>query len=357
LRKKKQKHVIIFSFIIVTVIIGLFPIPTGRESIVKSIWYSSVTKIKPIKNEQNAEARIWYKIGNIYGYTDLNGNIYLREKSSFFTSLTDTVYTDYSKVAENFYIKNSDGTLLGGFKASGYPFFDKTGKRLLVVKTDLSGISEITRTGKAKWKKDFISMITTVSVSSKLIVVGLLDGSMEILNGKGEIIYQFKPTGSKIPVIVGTAISDDENLIVCISGLKPQKILIFKKQNGRFSLFLSKETNTDFRREALIKFGWEGRFILTEGEHGVNIVDVLSGKLTPVKLKGAVKDIAVLNNSVAAVVVSELGNRSYFDILDEYGSTVLHAEFNGKTGSLRQIKNHIIMGLQSGIMGLDIEGI
>ena len=342
---------------IVLVIIGFFSIPTGRESIAKPVWYSSVVKIKPVKNEQSSGRRIWYRTENIYGYTDLDGNIYLREKSSFFTSITDTVYMDYSKVAEKFYIKNSDGTLLGGFKASGYPFFNKTGKRLLVVKTDLSGISEITRTGKTKWGEDFISMITTVSVSSKLIAVGLLDGSIVILNEKGKIIYQFKPAGSKIPVIVGTAISNDENLIACISGLEPQKITIFKRRNGNFSPLLSKETDTDFRRETLAKFGWADGFLLVEGKHCVNIIDTLSGKLTRVKLKGTIKDIKVLSRSMVAVVVSELDNRSYFNILDQYGSTVIHAEFNGKTGPLRQIENHIIMGLQGGIMRLDIEGI
>jgi len=357
LKKKKKKHIGILSFIIGIVIIVFFAVPTGKENVVKPLWYSSVTKTEPLKNGQ-AEGRIWYRSGNIYGYTDLEGNIYLSEKSSFFTSITDSVYMDYSKVSEKFYIKNSDGILLDGFKATGYPFFDKTGKRLLVVKTDLSGISEITRNGQQKWKRDFISTITTVSVSKKLMVLGLLDGNMLILDEKGEIIYQFKPGGSKIPIIVGTAISDNENTVACIFGLEPQNILIFKRENGNFALMFSKKTDTNFRRETLLKFGWNDDFLLAEDYHGIDIVDILSGKLVRTKLKGEIRDISVLNNRMIAVIVSELNNRSYFDIVNQYGATIFHTEFNGSAGPIREIKNHIIIiGIHGGIMRLDIEGV
>ncbi len=359
MKKKKQRYIIPLSILAVIIFIGLFSLSTGREIVVKPVWYRDLKTVKITKSNklQQGNKYIWYRNGRLFGYTDLQGNIYLRETSSFFTSLTDRIFIDYSKVAENFFLKDPKGNLISGFHAFGYPFFDKTGQRLFVIKTDLSGISEITETGDATWEQDFNSVITSVSVSSGEISVGLLDGSFKIINDKGRIVFAIKPSGSSIQVITGSAASKDGDMFACISGLNPQKILIFKRHNSNYSVIYSKELRSDFRREVLMRFFPGGRFLLFEAKGGIGIIDINTETLRFVRVNGKIREFSILKEEGLIVIASSSRNRSFFELLKPMDSIFLYTEIKGKIGALRRVENHIILGVGDGIMRIDIEEI
>jgi len=358
-KKKKQRYIVPLSILVVIVFTGFFSLPTGREIVVKPVWYRNLKTVKIVKSNkiQQGNKYIWYRNGRLFGYTDLEGNIYLRETGSFFTSLTDKVFIDYSKVAENFFLKNPKGELISGFHAFGYPFFDETGQRLFVIKTDLSGISEITETGDITWEQDFNSVITSVSVSSGEISVGLLDGAFKIIDNKGRIVFDVKPSGSSIQVITGSAASKDGDMFACISGLNPQKILIFKKKNSNYSVIYSKDINSDFRREVLMRFSPGGRFLIFEAKGGMGIIDINTETTQFIRFNGKIKELSILKEEGLIAAASSSRNRSFFELLKPMNSVFLYTEIKGRIGTLRRIGNHIILGVRDGIMRIDIEDI
>ena len=73
-------------------------------------------------------------------------------------------------------------------------------------------------------------MMTTASLRGDLLFVGLLNGSLELLDGKGRPVFEFSPAGSRIPVVVGDAVSPDGSLLAAVTGIGPQYLTVLRRQ-------------------------------------------------------------------------------------------------------------------------------
>ena len=117
--------------------------------------------------------------------------------------------------------------------------------------------------------------ITTASVGADLLLLGLLDGRLLLLDAQGRIDLELTPGESRVPIVVAAALAPAGDRLAAVSGLDPQRLSVLEKREGRWMPLWSHSLDTDLRREALLRFTADGRFLLFEGRESVGVLDLL----------------------------------------------------------------------------------
>ncbi len=341
----------------------LFALVLDREFILRPVWYNEFSDGKSLEKIVDSELDNFFpvKVANFFGYIDRKGKIAFWGKKDFYTTICKNYFINYGKVSENFFIRDKVGKLESGFGAYGYPFFGRNSDRLFIVKTDLTGLSEIDFTGDVKWEKQYSSIITSMDDWNGYELVGLLDGELQLLDGNGNEIFVFKDKDTTIPVINGVAISHSGEYLASISGLEPQKLFVFKRGYGDdgedvYSLYMQRNLSSDFRREVFIKFSNDNRFLFFEGNEGLNVLDL------------ARRDFVVLSGG-RCNIVEYSGDTHYFVSVHHPGNNegdilslvspldmIRAREYLNKNVSfLKLIENHLFIGFGDTLLRIDIE--
>ncbi len=363
--KKKRRRSFVFYLLIAFIYIVFFSFPLGKEVILKPVWYR-VFSSKDVFSQVGTMsvkdiATFPVKLSNYFGYIDDSGKSYFWGRRDFYTTMSDKYFINYSKVSENFFIRARDGNLESGFRTFGYPFFMGADDRLFVVKTDLTGFSEIDFTGEVKWEREYSSIITSVDVKGEYEAVGILNGKIELLDKKGKLLFSFRDQKSKIPVVDGVAISSDGRYLACISGLEPQKLLVFTRERGKdekefYSLYVERKLDSDFRREVLLRFSGDNRFLFFEGQGSLNVFDVESRKLARIPYTGGIEKIvySVEKKCFLAVGGSD-GKGDLLKLIYPLGMVKVVGDLPTSVSFLKVRENKIFVGFGNQLIRVDLE--
>jgi hypothetical protein len=337
----------------------LFPYPLGKELVARPAWAVQATGADtPSAPASGPAASVApFQSGDRFGYVRADGRITYSDAVLYRVALSDRGFVNYTRLGTDWIMRGPDGKRLLNFSGDGYPFLSPEGDRLFIVKSDLSGLIELDANGDALWSRDFPSMITSVSLGSSALLVGLLNGSLVLLNGEGYPVREQVPEPGRIPVVLGCAVSADGALAACISGIDPQSLTVLRRQGDAHAVIARRVLTSDFRREARMRFAPDARFLVYETERGAGLFDTGSRRTESAVMRGTLRGIGFAAGGRCAVLASGNGVSAEIGILSPFAQPVCRQTFTAHEIALGGIDGQLLISCDGWLLRVDIEAL
>jgi hypothetical protein len=349
--KRRGRAFWLFLPVLLFIYLLLFPKPGGRESLVRPIWARELARGAAAPG--NAEGPYWYfRTADGFGYADLRGNLYYLGRRMHNLSLSDAGFINYGSVPDHIVFRNPHGEFEFSIKSYGYPLLESSGQVLYSINTDRSGLKRIDGEGQILWSRTFPTLVSTIALAGQQCLLGLMDGRALLLDGQGEIRYQHTPDASRIPVVLGAAISEDGTKIALICGIDPQMLLVVQQRAEGFVPDFVEELDSDFRREVQVRFAPDARFLLYEVEDGLGILDARKKGIAELAAGGVLQSMdSGPEFSAAAFRLAEGSKLVIFRPLD---SVFLSREIAADQVYVKVMGSSLILGLDGVLLRADL---
>jgi hypothetical protein len=361
--KKRPARVFFVALIVIILYFALFPYPLGREIVARPVWSVTVPdpsapqpSTPPAPDSPKATAAP-FQLGDLFGYVGANGDILYAEKTLFRVALSQAGFVNHTRLGTNWILQNVRGARVLGFSGYGYPLLSNDGARIFIVKSDLSGLIEVDRAGDVIWNRDFPAILTTVSVPGDYLLVGLLNGTLLLLNGRGSPVYEHVMGGSRLPVILGAAVSADGALMASVSGIAPQILTVLRRQAAGFAELAKEVLASDFRREVRLSFSPDSRYLLVEGERAAGIFDPAAERLAWLLLPGGLADVSFPGGGRLTAVAAHDGARMELQILRPFTAPILKETFTAQQLFLGTVEGDLLLALDGRLLRIGLEAL
>jgi hypothetical protein len=340
----------------------LFPHPLGRELVARPSWMLALPGADSLPvggvspSQPGSEKLIPFQAGSLFGYVTTAGRLVHAEKTPFGVALTDAGYVAYSRLGRDWVLRDPSGERRFSFTGRGYPLLGRSpaGPRVLVAKTDLTGLQEVDAGGEPLWSRDFPSMITSISVAADGLVAGLLNGSLEFVNRAGATVFSAAPAGSRVPVIMAAAAAADGSWLACVAGIDPQFLVLYGRKGSTFGETSRAALPAGFRREIRMGFSPDSRWLVVEGEGAVGIVDPVSGRLAWTPLPGTLEGIAFPGTPRAAALLSRAGTAWNIALVEPTSAVHLRAAFRAERASVSGAGSAVLLAADGRLLCLEL---
>jgi hypothetical protein len=211
------------------------------------------------------------------------------------------------------------------------------------------------RSGETLWDRDFPALMTSVSIQGDFALVGLLDGSLHLLDRRGSPVFEYAPGGSRIPVAVGCALSPDGRRIAAVTGIDPQVLTVLSREGAGFAPVARRVLPDTFRREVRIGFSPDSRLLFLEGRSGAGLFDPGGRSLRWIALPGSLAGTAFPSAGRVAAFASRDGPTGRLVIEPAAGTPVCREEFPARELSVGTIEGQLLLGLDGQLLRIDVE--
>jgi hypothetical protein len=354
-RKKRPARVLFAAVLLIVFYFLFFPYPLGREIVARPRW---AVAVPPATSSPPSETRrpSWqFQLGSRFGYVQGDGSVQYAGTALYGVALSETSFVNYTRLGTDWILQDTSGKRLSSFSGSGYPLVGPQGRRLFNVKSDLSGIIELDKAGAVLWERDFPALMTTLSVQGDLLVVGLLNGSLLLMNTQGFPLFEYSPGGSRIPVILGTAAAPDGSLIAAVCGIGPQHLTVLSRQSAGYAPLATLGLSSDYRREVRMGFSPDSRYLYFEGRSGAGLFEPAGQSLRWVSLRGRLAGAAFPGHGRLVALASRDGGRAQIAIEPPSGGAVYREEFPARELYLGNIDGQLLLGWDGQLLRIDIE--
>jgi hypothetical protein len=338
----------------------LFPHPGGRESLMRPVWARELSAAAPgsaaprTAATVSADAPSWYfRAADNFGYADLQGNLYYVGRRLHNLSLSDIGFINYGSVPDHVVFMNPRGEFQFSIRSYGYPLLEPGGQVLYSINTDRSGVKRIDSEGEILWSMSFPTPVTTIALAAEQCLLGLMDGRALLVDAEGDVVYQHSPDGSRIPVLLGTAVSQDLNRIALISGIDPQRLTVFQRRAEEFVPDYTQDLDSDFRREVRLSFSPDARFLFYEIEEGLGVLDVRKKKRGGFLTEGVLESMDSSPEFSAAAFRLEAGGAKLL-VFRPLSSVLLSREIAADRVYVKVLGNSLILGLRGVLLRADL---
>ncbi len=352
--KKRPARVFLVALLVIVLYFIFFPYPLGREIVAVPVWAVTVPPagtVSPVEGPSSAP----FRLGDLFGFAGGNGGFLHVEKALYQVALSRRSYINYSRLGTDWILQDDQGGRVLSFSGYGYPILSDDGARIFIVKADLSGLIEIDRNGDPLWSRDFPAMITSLSLQRDRVLVGLLNGSLLVLDGKGGPVFESAPGGSRIPAIFGAALSPDGANLAAISGIDPQYLTVLHRGGASYSELARASLGTDFRREARMRFSVDSRYLFLEGRNAAGLFDPETRQLAWVGLQGTIIGVSFPGRGKYAAFASRDGALVRLQVLSPFSFPIFAETFFAEQLFLGEIDGGILLGLDGRLLRIDLE--
>lgn len=137
------------------------------------------------------------------------------------------------------------------------------------------------------WSRSLPSALSSISLGTSRMVLGFMDGSIQILDNQGQLIQEYRPGGSRVEIIYAVALSVDESSIALISGLSPQRFLVLEQKQNDYRPVFHENLDTQYRRPILLAHSAKNNTFYFETETGVALFYLDTQVLEELTFQGA----------------------------------------------------------------------
>jgi hypothetical protein len=293
----------ILVLIVLTLVYVLaFPRSTGTEPLIERQWVLSIdadaadagaADAGAAESADGREARVIpFRLGSQFGYFTSDGGLRHIEQVRYGIAQDSERFANYSVISDNVVLQDPDGTFARSIAAHGYPRLDHG--RLYIFAPGGSAVSEWTVDGRQVWTRDFLSVLTDLDAGETRTAVGLLDGSVHLLDEDGEELFAYETEGARIPVTLAIALGEDEDVLAAVAGIDPQKLILFERHTEGFFPVFQLELDSDYRRPILLDFLDDGATLAVEQPGGLLLYDRSTESFDRIDLGGEVEEVTAL---------------------------------------------------------------
>jgi hypothetical protein len=353
-RKKRPLRVFLIALLVIILYFLLFPYPLQRELVARPAWAVSVDDAA---SGGDAAGAAPFRLGDTFGYVRPDGTLLSKEKTLFGVSLSAAGYVNYTRLGTDWIMYDPAGRRLFSFSGRGYPLLSADGARLFNVKSDLSGLIEMDKTGEPAWERDFPTMMTSVSLQGDAVLVGLLNGSLQLLNRHGSPVFELVPGGSRLPVIMGCALSPDATLLASVSGIDPQYLAVFQGSGSSYTVLGKSRLPSELRREVRMSFSPDSRFLAFEGVGLAGLFDPASARVSWLELRGPLAGISFPGKGRLAALAGRSGAAADLRIVAPFTAPIVRESFPAQDLFMGAVDGQLLLGVNGKLLRIDVEAL
>ncbi len=144
-----------------------------------------------------------------------------------FASYSNDRYYDLSTQG----IFTPTGSLI--YSSSTVPYFhDNKTFNLYPSSGSIVALNEV---GEDLWDYSYSSYLTDIDISENYVLLGYVDGALILLSAEdGSVQYSYNTDGSQTLVTYAVALSKNEDHLIAVTGLNPQRFILFTRKNNAF---------------------------------------------------------------------------------------------------------------------------
>ena len=353
--------------------------PVPPESVLVPRWLSSLESGESTffgeKPQDLSEAGPFlpFDLGSRFGYVDSHGNFSVNQIKKANVSLSADRWAEYDAEPDRIEIFGSSGDPLTVVEnPRGYPFF--LDGRNFLIGNEQNTVTEIDDSGAVIWTYEFSSVLTCVDAAAGLLLAGLVDGYIEVLDSEGKQVFLFAPGGSGYAIILGCAISGDGSRIGLISGIEPQRFIMLERYgtgitslggtiplgisagNAGYRVIHHEFLDNGYRRPVHIGFVENDRWIIYEREEGLGLYRIGSKQGGVAEFEG---EICAIDNTggqgVVFVIVAHSGNEKELIGINLPGRVALKAPFKSWEVFLKRTDSGLFVGGAQNLFSFTLE--
>jgi hypothetical protein len=353
--KGKYSYWLLIGVVILVVYFFLAARPIPVETVLVPQWLSSTESNYPLYlNGAPAEgetaasgedaALLPFRLGNRFGYIDAYGKFSINREKKAALSISEDYWAEYEAVPQKIDIRdprNRQTAVIPG--GGGYPLF--LDGRLFLINAEQNSLAALDVSGESLWTYDFAAPITDIDAASGLVLAGLLDGTIELLDGNGRRVFFFEPGGSRLSVIYACRISRDGTKIAVVSGYDDQRFLFLERLGDSYKVSYHEFTSDGFRRVVHLAFIDQDQRVVFEREGGIGIYDINSRANVKIDLDGRVNNLdGSGEDDLLFVITSQSERRKSLVGIRLPGEIIAEAPFRSGAAFLRRMEDRLYVG-------------
>ncbi|MDR1108121.1 MAG: WD40 repeat domain-containing protein [Spirochaetaceae bacterium] len=340
--KTKQKYwmLVVLIFFILYVFIAAQPIPV--ETILTAQWLRSLDSDYPDFDDPGV--LIPFELGENFGYIGTEGHFVLNRVKQGYVSLAKDKWAEYQAVPESLEIRNPQHDRIITIENSqGYPHF--LDGRIFMINPEQTSFSWVDESGTPQWTHDFAAPLTSMDAAAGLVVTGTLDGTVELLDSGGRLVFPpYEPGGSRYSVILACRVSRDGSKLAIISGIDPQRFLLLERFADSYKVIYHEFLPEGFRREVHLAFVDNDRRVVFERQGGLGVYTIQTRDSRYLPLDGAIYALDGGEDGLLFVITAGPGERKNLVMLRLPGTKIIEAPFSSKSAFLGRAGSRIFVG-------------
>ena len=328
--KKRRPAGIFFAALLVIILYFLFfPYPAGRELVARPVWAEPLPALGSTTGSAPTTPVAPFQLDAVFGFVSGNGSVSYIGSTPYRVALSESGFVSFSRLSTDWILRDVTGARVTSFSGSGYPLLSPEGSR-------------------------FFNVMTSAAIRGDAVVVGLLDGTLLLLNRQGSPVFTDPPGPARIPVIMGAAVANDGSLIASLGGIDPQYLSVLRRRGSGFQPVARQAVASDFRREVRIAFSPDARFLVFEAKDGADIFDPAAPRLSAVGLRGALAGIAFPGAGRYAAVAGEDGTHADLAIVSPSGVPLVHESFSAARLFLGSVDGQLLLAWDGMLARIDV---
>jgi hypothetical protein len=356
---KRKKPILVFlvSLFIILLYFALFPYPLGKELVAKPAWVLNLSEARPMALSDGETLRdaAAFQVSGVFGYVAGNGELVSLNRPLFRVALTRNGFVNYSRVGTTWFFQDPRGERKFSFSGTGYPLLSRDAGRLFTVKSDLTGLSELDGNGGILWSRDFPCLMTSLSLEADRLLIGLLDGTLDLVDARGAITMEYAPMGSRIPVVLGCAVSRDGGLLAAVCGIDPQTLIVLMKEAETYRVLSHVPLSSDFRQEIRMGFMPDGGCLVFEGGESAELFDPRSRAVTALPLSGGLAAFAFMPARGAAALLGRDELKRELLIVKPFSFPLSREVFSARSVFLGEMGQGFLLGMDTLLLRINLE--
>ncbi|MDR0637956.1 MAG: WD40 repeat domain-containing protein [Spirochaetaceae bacterium] len=294
-----------------------------------------------------------------FGYFNREGVFSMNRVTQKNLSLSESRFAEYEAVPRRLEVKNAADETISRFEnTNGYPLFlNGLNEKTYLVRFEQSAVSEISEGGDVLWTYTFASPVTCVAGAQGRLLVGTLDGTVELLDEKGTRVFFFETGGSRITCVYGAAVSRDLSRIAVISGLDDQRFLLFEQSAGSYRVTYHEFIGDGKRRPVRIQFIDNDTRLVFERDEGLGLFEIKSRTSHRIPLDD---EIAAIDgeggDGLLFLVTRGQEGRNYLIGVKYPASVIMKTPFQSEAVFLRRAGNDLFVGSDRNLALFSIAG-
>lgn len=348
--EKQKKAFLIGAACFVIYVFGASrPVPV--ETILTARWFFSVESSHPAgepRSRTPSDLIPFYLGGRLghFGYVDKDGNFTINRtlKEQRSVSLSRSKWAEHDSVPREIEVRDPlNQPVLTITGQEGYPFFRD--ENIFLVGKRQTALSRLDDAGSVIWTYDFAAPLTVVDAASGLVLAGMLDGTVEVLDENGRRIFSFEPGGSRRSVIYGAAVSRDGSRLAIVSGIDLQRFLLLerygdKEESGgvEYKVIYHEFLEEGFRRAVHVRFIDNDTRVAFERQGGLGIYEIRSRTSIKLPLSGEIREIdSIGGDRLLFLITSREAGQNRLVGIRLPGTVIIEAPFKSE---------HVFLGRQ-----------
>ncbi len=327
----------------------VFPRRIGKETFF--ILKDDLRVSQAILHPESEGERFAFKLDNYFGYLDDQTRLsYLLEpRHRVQASHHYFVVFDSEQLVHT--VRNNRDEVLSIIEAEGVPFVQ--GSNVFFIDTPSGRLQLFTVNGEFLWSYDVGAFISAFYSNDVMLAVGTLDGHLVLLDYEGQELGVHKPAGSRFMGIYGVGISPSGAYVGVITGLDPQRFLLFQRGLRGYTPIFHQNMNTNFRRTTQVVFDENENFVYYEGSNELFMHKIADSRKAVVSLATQGRLRAVKSEIAPGfiAVLSADNDLSHLQIVSNDGQfIVLNVVYEGESPSLVKVNGGFVLGLDDALL-------